>query len=121
MTINDLLNLYPVRYITFMTDASTQESRASVMSTTASNDHDRKLVSTIFEISLVDIAHYHWYDPLFALETGVKVSDQEVIPHHFTVPRGVLSDILSGTFGSGSAFFQGRLTGLLSGEEKRIG
>ena len=99
MSVNNLLDLDPIRNIAFMINTSTKIASTSVVPTATSNDHEREVVAAIMEILLVYIAMNDRHAPLFALDTAIEVAHEEVVPHHLVVPglecRQILLLILS--------------------------
>ena len=86
MSVNYLLNLDPVGNIALMIDTSTKVASACVMSASPSNDHEREAISAILEVFLIYIAMNDWHAPLLTLDATIKVTNQEVVPHHLVVP-----------------------------------
>ena len=72
--------------MSLLVDPSPQESCPREVPASPCNDHDRELVSSVNEGLLVDEALHDWYDPLLSLYTRIKVSHQEIIPHHLAIP-----------------------------------
>lgn len=94
MAIDNLLDFDPICRPSFLINTSSEVTRTSVVSTTASDQSERELVASIDEVLEVDVAVDYWHHPLVTFQQLVQVSNQEIVPHHLVFPRFVLLDFL---------------------------
>ena len=90
VTLNDLFYLDPVGNVAFRIDASPQVSCPSIMSTPSSNEIEGESIAAIFVVLAVNEAMDDRGDPFVPFDALIKVTNQEVIPHHLALPRLVL-------------------------------
>ena len=69
-----------------MVDPPSQVPRAREVPISPCNDHNRELVSAIHEVFLENVALDNRHYPLFALQSCVEFSYEEVIEHCLIVP-----------------------------------
>lgn len=86
LSFDDLLNFNPVGDVALVVNPAAQVPCPCEMSVASGEDHDRKLVAAVDEVFLEDVALDDGHDPFFALDTGVKIANQEVIEHRLVIP-----------------------------------